>query len=733
MNENETISGRVSHITYKSQESGYTVFSVVVGSEDVVAVGNFPFLAIGDVVTLTGRFVVHATYGPQFRAETCTRETPTTEAAVLRYLSSGAVKGIGPATAAKLLRKFGSETLDIIKNDPGRLAEIRGISLEKALKISEEYKQQAGLQELMLFLSRYKVSPEYSTKIFKVFGNRSIDIISNDPYSLCREEIGFSFDHADEIAESLDIPLDSENRLCAGVEYILRHNLQNGHTCLPREKVCSVAARLLGCADTDIDSVVDKMLAALRLRAYPIDGREYLFLPSYFSAEEYIASRLRVVMKYAKPMFLDSMEIDYVEAKLHINYDEQQRNAIITAFQRGLLVLTGGPGTGKTTTLNGLIELFENKDMSVLLAAPTGRAAQRMSDLTDREAKTIHRLLEVQWGEGDKQYFDRNERNPLNCDVIIVDEMSMVDTLLFESLLRALKLGTRLVLVGDSDQLPSVSAGNILHDMIDSNVIPCVRLEKIFRQSESGLIIRNAHDIISGNMPELNSRKSDFFMIDCRSSADVVSTVTELCSHRLNDAYGFSIYDDIQVLCPSRKLESGTASLNVKLQERINPPSDKESHLTYGGFRYHAKDKVMQIKNNYDITWQKDDGEQGSGLYNGDIGIVESIDTYNQIMTVRFDDKVATYYSSDLSLLEPAYAVTVHKSQGSEFNCVIIPLYAVPSQLLYRNLLYTAVTRAKRLLIIVGDRRLVEQMVNNDKKMLRYSALKTLLCEAFDE
>lgn len=730
--ESEVISGRVAHITYRSQETGYTVFTVAANGEDIVAVGNFPYISLGDVITLTGRFTVHPTYGPQFRAETCTRETPSTEAAILRYLSSGAVKGIGPSTAAKMLRKFGSETLEILRNDPARLSEIRGISLEKAKKMSEEYNQQSGLQELMIFLSKYKVSPESSARIYKVLGQRSIDIISNNPYSLCCEDIGFPFYRADEMAETLDIPPDSENRIFAGIEYIMRHNLMNGHTCLPRLKVTEIASRMLGCSEDDASSAIDKMTVALRLRSYPMNDTEFLFLPAYFAAEEYIAARLYVLLKYAKPDYLDAMEIDYVEGKLHIKYDSRQREAIATAFERGMLILTGGPGTGKTTTLNGLIELFEGRELRVLLAAPTGRAAKRMTELTGREAKTLHRLLEVQWGEGDKPYFDRNERNPLSCDVVIVDEMSMVDVVLFESLLRAIKIGTRIILVGDSDQLPSVSAGNVLHDIISFDAIPCVRLEKIFRQSEKSLIIRNAHDIISGRMPELNSHKSDFFMIDCTSAAETASVVAELCSKRLPDAYGFSPLNDIQVLCPSRKLDLGTVALNTLLQNCINPPEESRPYLSYGGFTYRPNDKVMQIKNNYDISWIKDDGEQGSGCYNGDIGVIETIDTGNQIMTVRFDDRVATYYSTELSMLEPAYAVTVHKSQGSEFNSVIIPLYAVPPQLLYRNLLYTAVTRAKRLLVIVGDRRLVGKMIENDRKMLRYSGLNNFLKDNFN-
>lgn len=730
--EKETVHGKVEHITYKNQQTGYTVFKLATEDGELVAVGNFPYISNGDMVILTGEYTVHQTYGEQFRAESCEKETPTTTAAILRYLSSGAVKGIGPATAAKIIRRFGSDALDIIKDSPERLSEIRGISQDKATQISSEYKKQFGLQELMLFLSKFKASPEDATKVYKEYANSAIDRIKENPYILCGENIGFSFDRADEIAESLGYPSDSENRIFAGIEFIMRHNLSNGHTCLPRKKVCEIASDFLGCDKESADTAVEKLLFSLRLRSKELDGADFLFLPDYYSAEEYIASRLALYLSYGKEIVLDELEIDHIENRLHIKYDDMQRDAIKTAHKRCVLVLTGGPGTGKTTTLNGLIELFERKEMKVLLAAPTGRAAKRMSELTGMEAKTLHRLLEVQWGEGDRPYFERNERNPLVCDVIIVDEMSMVDTFLFESLLRALRLGTRIILVGDSDQLPSVSAGNILHDIIESGEIPAVCLKKIFRQSDSGLIVKNAHAIINGEMPILDSKTADFFMMNKSVPSDAAQTVVDLCTKRLPKAYGFSPLTDIQVLCPSRKLEMGTVNLNMLLQQELNPQSDQSKQLTYGGFSFREGDKVMQTRNNYDIMWQRDNGEQGNGVYNGDIGFIEKADAYSQLITVRFDDRIATYYSTDISQLEPAYAITVHKSQGSEFNCVILPLLSVPSQLVYRNLLYTAVTRAKRMLIIVGDSNTVCKMVENDRKTLRYSGLKTMIKETFD-
>ncbi len=729
----ETIKGRIDYITYKNAQNGYTVFKLSVDGEDVVAVGNFPYITVGDIVTLGGKYVLHPTYGPQFAASECTRETPSTAAAVLRYLSSGAVKGIGPATAQKLVKKFGNETLNIIKEEPERLAELRGISLEKALSISAEYKKQFSLQDLMFFLSAYKITPEEAARVYKTFGDAAVDRIKENPFVLCMEGIGFSFERVDEIAESFGISQNDSNRLAAGVEYILRHNLSNGHTCLPRNRVCELGSAFLDCEFEELACVTDRLIETKRIVADIIGDTQFLFLPQYYSAEEFIAAKLAILLSYGSRITLDELEIDYIENRLHIKYEKMQRKVIELAFSGGVTVLTGGPGTGKTTTLNGIIELFEQKDLKVVLAAPTGRAAQRMSELTGREAKTIHRLLEVQWGEGDRPHFNFNERKHLECDVLIVDEMSMVDTLLFESLLRAVKLGTKLILVGDSDQLPSVSAGNVLHDIIESNKIPCVALSKIFRQSDSGLIVYNAHEIISGRMPQLDSKDADFFMIDCKDPAAAAQTVVSLCTERLPKAYGYSAYDDIQVLCPSRKLDLGTVNLNALLQSKLNPAEHAGQSYQHGGFAFRVKDKVMQIKNNYDILWHRDDGEQGSGVFNGDIGIIETIDNYSQLMTVRFDDRVASYYGTDISQLEPAYAVTVHKSQGSEFNCVIIPLLNLQTQLTYRNLLYTAVTRAKRILIIVGDRKTVERMVENDRKTLRYSGLKKMIEDVFND
>ena len=461
-----------------------------------------------------------------------------------------------------------------------------------------------------------------------------------------------------------------------------------------------------------------------------IGNEEFLALPDFYYAEEYIAARLSAVNRNIKTAdIIDDLEIDYIENKLGIKFEKLQRDAVKMAFDSGVLVLTGGPGTGKTTTLNAIIRLFEMRDMSIQLAAPTGRAAKRMTELTGREAKTIHRLLEAEWGAGGKQQFCRNERNPLECDVIIVDEASMIDTLLFENLLKALRLSCRIIIVGDANQLPSVSAGNVLNDILLSEKFPAIRLKKVFRQAMESSIIRNAHAIIDEGEIDLSNKGKDFFFIHKNSSYDVCNTVLELCTERLPGAYGFDKMSDIQVLCPSRKMECGSLNLNNLLQSLLNPKTDKSPQFAYKGVYMRKGDKVMQIKNNYDIVWERKNGEIGTGVFNGDVGIIKDIDIRGGIVKVQYEDRLATYLSDDLSELELAYAVTVHKSQGSEFECVVIPLYDVPAKLKYRNLLYTAVTRAKKMLVLVGTEKVFYDMVENDRKTLRYTMLKEFINE----
>lgn len=730
LGEQNEINGIIEKITYKNEQNGYTVCTLKSGREHITVVGVLPFITVGDNVKFAGKFIVHPVYGEQFSAEYFETVAPKTVAAILRYLSSGIIKGVGPATAERIVEKFGSDSLDVIQNTPEDLAVIKGISLEKAYNISLEYKKQFGIRDLMLMLNPYQISMEKCISIYQKLGTNAPEKIKQNPYVLCCEAIDLSFEKVETIASDLGISQDNEMRLAAGIEYILRKNLLNGHTCLPRKKIIPVAVSLLESDELRIEQICDKMIENLRLRSKSVNCEDFLMLPEYFNAEEYIAARLYAAKKYVGSQnFIDELEIDYVENKLGIKFEKLQRQAIRNAFSNGVFVLTGGPGTGKTTTLNAIIELFEQRKATILLAAPTGRAAKRMTELTGREAKTIHRLLEVEWTGEDKQSFARNERNPLECEVIIVDEASMLDSILFENLLHALKISTRIILVGDTDQLPSVSAGNVLNDILSSGVYSFVALKKVFRQAMESKIISNAHAIIKGEPSDLSNKNKDFFMMHRNSPIEVCDTVLELCETRLPDAYKFNPLTDIQVLCPSRKAQTGTVNINNLLQATLNPKKDGQPQLAYKGVYFRTGDKVMQIKNNYDLQWERDDGEVGFGIFNGDIGYISLIDIKGGIVKVRFEDRTATYFIDNIGELELAYAVTVHKSQGSEFECVILPLFDTPSQLLYRNLLYTAVTRAKKLLIVIGLEDVYNKMAENDRKTLRYTMLKDFLIE----
>lgn len=720
----EKIIGTVEKITFKNESNGYTVAIINCEGEDITAVGILPFLNEGDVAEFSGEFTFHKTYGEQFKVESFERKTPQSAAAILKYLSSGAIRGVGPSTAGKIVEKFGEQSLEIIQNDPQLLANVKGISLQKAIDISEEYNKQYGVRDIMIFLSKYNITPDKCVNIYRKFGDRAIEMIKANPYTLCVEGIDFSFETAEDIAEDFNFDRNSELRVSAGIEYVLRKNLYNGHTCLPRNKFVSVACKLLECKESTVEICCDRLIECFQISTETIDGKEYLSLPDYYNAEQHIAARLLNVKRFINTsVTVNELEIQNVEAKLGIKFEDLQKKAILEAFDNGILVLTGGPGTGKTTTLNAIIKLFENRNLEIELAAPTGRAAKRMTELTGREAKTIHRLLEVEWGEDDKQQFARNEKNPLNCDVIIIDEASMIDAVLFDNLLKALRLSCRIILVGDSDQLPSIGAGNVLNDILLSDVFPSIRLKKVFRQASKSMIVNNAHAIINGEKADFSQKETDCFFIPRADKYQTVETVMQLVKERLPSAYGINPAKDVQILCPSRMLDTGTFNLNNLLQESLNPHKKGQVQLAYKGVYFRVGDKVMQIKNNYDLQYKKDNGEYGSGVFNGDVGYITDIDVRGGIIKVRFDDREVTYFSEDFSQLELAYAVTVHKSQGSEYDYVIIPLCDVPTKLMYRNLLYTAVTRAKKMLIIVGNYSIWEAMAQNDKKTLRYTLL----------
>ena len=724
----DEITGTVEEITFRNEQNGFTVLELEVEEEPVIAVGVLPPVNSGEEVHMYGRWTTHPKFGRQFAAQSLESKMPSGASAILRYLSSGAVKGIGPSTATKIVEAFGDSTLEIIENQPMRLAEIRGISKAKAEQISQDFRSHFGLREAMAFLGQYRINPNQALAVYKKFGVGCIELIKDDPYVLCAEGLNIGFERADAIAMSMEKSPDSGRRITAGLTYVLTHNLNNGHTCLPKDKLLEVASSLL---EIDREAVADQLEEAIDDSDFmqdEINGTAFIFLPYLYEAELYCAGRIATMaMCPAEPIKNYARQMLVIESVTGITYDKRQTEAIDAAMNKGLLVLTGGPGTGKTTTLNAIIQLLELFGHKVSIAAPTGRAAKRITEITGHEAKTIHRLLEVEWGENDTQSFARNDKNPLDCDALIVDELSMTDILLFQSLLKAVKFGCRLVLVGDSDQLPSVGAGNVLGDLIQSGRVPVVALTEVFRQAQKSAIIMNAHRIVNGEMPQLDLLDSDFFFLPIREKEKITQMICDLCFTRLPDAYGFNPLKDIQVLCPGRKGELGTVELNKVLQQRFNPQHQKRPEITLNGVIFRQGDKIMQIKNNYHVEWTKDDGTEGTGIFNGDVGMLEEIDKLHGMLKVRFDDRTATYSIDNADELEHAYAITVHKSQGSEFPAVIIPMYPMAPQLCYRNLLYTAVTRARSILIMVGHKQIACQMARNQKKTLRYSALSVFL------
>ncbi len=730
MENKDVIEGLVEKITYKNETNGYTVASVRVGNSRVTVVGILPFLSEGETALFEGQYIVHPTYGEQFSASSFERKAPKTVAAILRYLSSGIIRGVGPATAERIVDRFREKSLDVIANSPEELALIKGISMEKANQISKEYNKQYGVRDIMLMLSPYEVTPEFCVCVFRKLGENACDIIRDNPYALCDTEIGLTFEKAERIAFDFGIGADNEMRLAAGIEYILKKNLANGHTCLPKDKLSAVAIKLLETDYYRVESVLDRMAENLRIVSKTVGDTEFLALPDYFYAEEHIAAKLCSMIDNTETIDdVDDLEIDYIENKKNIKFESVQRQAIREAVRNGVFILTGGPGTGKTTTLNAIIGLFEKRKLDISLAAPTGRAAKRMTELCGKEAKTLHRLLEVEWDESDNQTFARNERNPLDSDVVIVDEASMIDSLLFDSLLRALRPMSRLILVGDAKQLPSVSAGNVLNDIIESGKFPFVTLTKVFRQAKTSAIVNTAHAIIEETPVDFSNKSKDFFFLHKNDGYEVAETVRDLCARRLPETYNFDPAKDIQIICPSKMYETGVTNLNNILQASLNPNKNNSPEIHNRGVCFRVNDKVMQIKNNYDIPWESDSGECGDGVFNGDVGFITEIDIRGGIVRVRYDDRVATYFTENMSELELGYAITVHKSQGSEFECVVIPMLNIPDKLKYRNLLYTAVTRAKKMLVMVGSEATFNQMAANDRKTLRYTLLKEFLYE----
>ena len=726
----ENLAGRVEEIVYRNPDNGYTVLQLNTGEangDGETVAGEMPPISEGEEAVFRGQWTMHPRFGRQFKAVQVTVTLPKDASGILQYLSGGIIKGIGPSTATKIVEAFGADSLQVIEKEPERLAELKGISRSMAKKISREYKNQFASRQALEALAGMGFTQGEAFKAFSFFGPEAPEILAENPYAfvITGNDQGIPFERAQEIAEELPQAPDPSYRDQAAVIYVVQYNLKNGHTCLPRRKVIQTAVTGLDMTEDRAEMALDNALEARQLVQEQVDGQPFLFLPHIYEAEQGIGQRIRVMTQYPpRECEIFTSEILAYEGANGIELDEKQRRAIEIATQKGLLILTGGPGTGKTTTVKGIIAMMKNRGLRVALAAPTGRAAQRMTELTGSEAKTIHRLLETERRDGEPEpTFVHNLRNPLDLDAVIVDELSMVDVLLFSALLDALPLHCRLILVGDVDQLPPVGAGNVLSDLIAGGRIDVISLDKVFRQAQKSRIVTNAHRVVAGKMPELdcNTPDSDFFFLNTASVYAVPRKVVELVTRRIPAGYGMDSIKDIQVLCPSRKGAAGTAYLNAQLQAALNPPDKHKAELVTMGRTLREGDRVMQIKNNYDVPWFKKNGDSGAGVFNGDI--LTRIDRGQDILNVQFDDREAMYSLQNADQLDLAYAMTVHKSQGSEFSAVMMPTIGASPKLCYRNLIYTALTRAKSLLILVGTRESIQAMVENDKKMLRYSGL----------
>ena len=722
----EQLEGTVEDIIYENPDNGYTVFEVSGGGALTVVCGVVGELHAGESVICRGKFENHATYGRQFHARECETDMPKDLEAVYAFLASGSLPYIGAKTANKLLDKFGAAALDVIANDPARLTEIPGISPDKADRIQQEFKRMFGMRELIAYLAQFEISPRRAMEVFRVFGPGAMQAISANPYLLCGEPLQLDFRHADSIAQYYHMEGDCAQRLEAALLRTLRHNAGNGHTCLPRAQLLETASNFIHQPPEKLARALDKCIETEVLCIKMFDGTPYIYLPDLLAAEQDIAHRLGILAQRGKNTARDlDRNLQVLELTQGFAYAPLQKEAIRKAMTENCLVLTGGPGTGKTTTVNAILQLLENQAERVALCAPTGRAAKRLSELTGRKASTIHRLLEVDY-TGGVVSFIHNDKNLLKCDVVILDEMSMVDVKLFQALVTALRYSCRIIMVGDADQLPSVGPGNLLGEIIRSGCVPTVCLNEIFRQAAQSLIVENAHRIIAGEPLKKGGRADDFFFLETDGEA-AQKLVCDLVTTRLPRSYGFDPIRDIQVLCPTKLGPTGTQALNVELQNLLNPERRGKPQLQSASRVFRVGDKVMQVRNNYEIVWNRIGGEQGVGAYNGDIGIVESIDPRTRSMVVRMDDRRLLYQAENLSELEIAYAITVHKSQGSECPAVILPVAQVPPRLCYRNLFYTGVTRARKLCIVAGRRDVVNRMMGNVRQNLRYSGLRQLL------
>lgn len=729
------IEGTVDSVVYQNEENGYTVLRLDVGEDEpITVVGCIPGVAPGESLSAQGSWTRHATYGEQFKAEVARRELPAGEKAIFDYLASGAVRGIGISTAKKMVEEFGDEALEVLEKTPEKLTVIKGITKKRAESMGEAFRLQMGMRRLLDFLTAHDLPPQLGMPLYRQFGDRAREMVEANPYLLTEGELAVPFGQADDLAIRLGFAEDHPKRLAAGVAFTLQHNLDNGHTFLPRRKLLQAAVTLLGAADwSGVEDALAGLLEQGVVTEDQVAGEQACYLTEYYEAEKLVAERISAMSgnELCPPEEMDKL-IARIQEDQGITYAPLQRLAVETAARCQIMLLTGGPGTGKTTSLKGILALFESMGLETALAAPTGRAAKRMGELCGMEGVTIHRLLETHFDpKTGRLVFAHNEKEPLKADAVIVDETSMVDIILMAALLSGLREDCRLVLVGDPDQLPSVGAGNLLSDLIRSNAVPVVRLNEVFRQAAQSAIIRSAHQVNRGVAPELkNAGGEDVFFLRRPEPFSAEETIVELVSRRLPQNMGIPSHQ-IQVLSPTRKYDGGTASLNRAIQAAVNPPAEGKGERKFGPYTFRQGDRVMQVKNNYDVMWRTADGlEAGMGIFNGDIGHILEVDNRRELITVDFEGRLVEYAPDQLSELEPAYAVTVHKSQGSEYRAVVLAALDSAPRLLTRGVLYTAITRARELLVIVGDEAVVAKMTANDRQAKRYSGLRSRLAEA---